>query len=89
MKRSTLELIIMFQLTILVSVRNHSRDSDLLPDDLRTIRTSLYGLIKYFLTKGGTHVEVQSVMGYIAATGDEEQVTYYIYALHLFFPLLL
>uniref|UniRef100_A0A670XXI6 Neurobeachin like 1 n=1 Tax=Pseudonaja textilis TaxID=8673 RepID=A0A670XXI6_PSETE len=77
--KSTLQLIII----------NHSRDSDLLPDDLRTIRTSLYGLIKYFLTKGGTHMEVQSVMGYIAATGDEEQVIYYVCALHLFFPLFL
>ncbi|XP_026552542.1 neurobeachin-like protein 1 [Pseudonaja textilis] len=60
--------------TLRIYYGNHSRDSDLLPDDLRTIRTSLYGLIKYFLTKGGTHMEVQSVMGYIAATGDEEQL---------------
>uniref|UniRef100_A0A803W0N7 Neurobeachin-like protein 2 n=1 Tax=Ficedula albicollis TaxID=59894 RepID=A0A803W0N7_FICAL len=47
---------------------------DLAPDDLRTIRTSLYGLIKYFLSKGGTHEEIQSIVGYIAATSDEEQV---------------
>ncbi|XP_053138750.1 neurobeachin-like protein 1 isoform X2 [Hemicordylus capensis] len=50
------------------------KDSDLAPDDLRTIRTSLYGLIKYFLSKGGTHEEVQSIMGYIAAINDEEQL---------------
>uniref|UniRef100_A0A674HGY2 Neurobeachin-like protein 2 n=1 Tax=Taeniopygia guttata TaxID=59729 RepID=A0A674HGY2_TAEGU len=49
--------------------------SDLAPDDLRTIRTSLYGLIKYFLSKGGTHEEIQSIVGYIAATSDEEQVS--------------
>uniref|UniRef100_A0A670XZA6 Neurobeachin like 1 n=1 Tax=Pseudonaja textilis TaxID=8673 RepID=A0A670XZA6_PSETE len=73
---------------LLDTLRIYYGDSDLLPDDLRTIRTSLYGLIKYFLTKGGTHMEVQSVMGYIAATGDEEQVIYYVCALHLFFPLL-
>uniref|UniRef100_A0A674H6R5 Neurobeachin-like protein 2 n=1 Tax=Taeniopygia guttata TaxID=59729 RepID=A0A674H6R5_TAEGU len=48
--------------------------SDLAPDDLRTIRTSLYGLIKYFLSKGGTHEEIQSIVGYIAATSDEEQL---------------
>ncbi|KAG8124733.1 hypothetical protein E2320_019985, partial [Naja naja] len=60
--------------TLRIYYGNHSRDSDLLPDDLRTIRISLYGLIKYFLTKGGTHMEIQSVMGYIAATGDEEQL---------------
>uniref|UniRef100_A0A670XSQ3 Neurobeachin like 1 n=1 Tax=Pseudonaja textilis TaxID=8673 RepID=A0A670XSQ3_PSETE len=74
---------------LLDTLRIYYGDSDLLPDDLRTIRTSLYGLIKYFLTKGGTHMEVQSVMGYIAATGDEEQVIYYVCALHLFFPLFL
>uniref|UniRef100_A0A8B9M8J7 Neurobeachin-like protein 2 n=1 Tax=Accipiter nisus TaxID=211598 RepID=A0A8B9M8J7_9AVES len=47
---------------------------DLAPDDLRTIRTSLYGLIKYFLSKGGTHEEIQSIIGYIAATSEEEQL---------------
>uniref|UniRef100_A0A663DUA2 Neurobeachin like 1 n=1 Tax=Aquila chrysaetos chrysaetos TaxID=223781 RepID=A0A663DUA2_AQUCH len=51
------------------------KDSDLAPDDLRTIRTSLYGLIKYFLSKGGTHEEIQSIVGYIAATSEEEQVS--------------
>uniref|UniRef100_A0A8C8SYI5 Neurobeachin like 1 n=1 Tax=Pelusios castaneus TaxID=367368 RepID=A0A8C8SYI5_9SAUR len=50
------------------------KDGDLAPDDLKTIRTSLYGLIQYFLSKGGTHEEVQSIMGYIAATSEEEQV---------------
>uniref|UniRef100_A0A452VAA3 Neurobeachin like 1 n=1 Tax=Ursus maritimus TaxID=29073 RepID=A0A452VAA3_URSMA len=43
-------------------------------DDVRTIRTSLYGLIKYFLCKGGTHEEIQSIMGYIAAINEEEQL---------------
>uniref|UniRef100_A0A8C4KJK8 Neurobeachin-like protein 2 n=1 Tax=Dromaius novaehollandiae TaxID=8790 RepID=A0A8C4KJK8_DRONO len=50
------------------------KESDLAPDDLRTIRTSLYGLIKYFLSKGGTHEEIQSIIGYIAATSEEEQL---------------
>uniref|UniRef100_A0A8C3FXZ2 Neurobeachin like 1 n=1 Tax=Chrysemys picta bellii TaxID=8478 RepID=A0A8C3FXZ2_CHRPI len=50
------------------------KDSDLAPDDLRTIQTFLYGLIKYFLSKGGTHDEIQSIMGYIAATSEEEQL---------------
>uniref|UniRef100_A0A672TW94 Neurobeachin like 1 n=1 Tax=Strigops habroptila TaxID=2489341 RepID=A0A672TW94_STRHB len=50
------------------------KDGDLAPDDLRTIRTSLYGLIKYFLSKGGTHEEIQSIVGYIAATSEEEQL---------------
>ncbi|XP_012510487.1 PREDICTED: neurobeachin-like protein 1 [Propithecus coquereli] len=43
-------------------------------DDIRTLRTSLYGLIKYFLCKGGTHEEIQSIMGYIAATNEEDQL---------------
>ncbi|KAK2529592.1 Nbeal1 [Columba guinea] len=50
------------------------KDSDLAPDDLRTIRTSLYGLIRYFLSRGGTHEEIQSIVGYIAATTEEEQL---------------
>ncbi|XP_006862088.1 PREDICTED: neurobeachin-like protein 1 [Chrysochloris asiatica] len=48
--------------------------NELSVDDIRTIRTSLYGLIKYFLSKGGTHEEIQSIMGYIAATNEEEQL---------------
>ncbi|XP_045053926.2 neurobeachin-like protein 1 isoform X4 [Desmodus rotundus] len=48
--------------------------SELSLDDIRTMRTSLYGLIKYFLCKGGTHEEIQSIMGYIAAINEEEQL---------------
>ncbi|KAK7808080.1 hypothetical protein U0070_026517 [Myodes glareolus] len=44
------------------------------PEDIRTIRTSLYGLIKYFLCKGGTHEEIQSIIGYITAINEEEQL---------------
>lgn len=58
----------------LLFVRSSYKDSELTLDDLRTIRTSLYGLVKYFLSKGGTHEEVQCIMGYIAAINDEEQV---------------
>uniref|UniRef100_A0A8C2NAX6 Neurobeachin like 1 n=1 Tax=Capra hircus TaxID=9925 RepID=A0A8C2NAX6_CAPHI len=55
-------------------VQNDCKYSELSPDDIRTIRTSLYGLIKYFLSKGGTHEEIQSIMGYIAAISEEEQI---------------
>lgn len=48
--------------------------SELTQDDIRTIRISLYGLIKYFLCKGGTHEEIQSIMGYVAAVNEEEQL---------------
>uniref|UniRef100_A0A8C9EYS9 Neurobeachin like 1 n=1 Tax=Pavo cristatus TaxID=9049 RepID=A0A8C9EYS9_PAVCR len=61
--------------TLRVYYGSGCKDSDLAPDDLRTIRTSLYGLIKYFLSKGGTHEEIQSIVGYIAATSEEEQVS--------------
>uniref|UniRef100_A0A803Y3X5 Neurobeachin-like protein 2 n=1 Tax=Meleagris gallopavo TaxID=9103 RepID=A0A803Y3X5_MELGA len=60
--------------TLRVYYGSGSKDSDLTPDDLRTIQTSLYGLIKYFLSKGGTHEEIQSIVGYIAATSEEEQL---------------
>ncbi|XP_023565929.1 neurobeachin-like protein 1 [Octodon degus] len=50
------------------------KHNELSLDDIQTIRSSLYGLIKYFLCKGGTHEEIQSIMGYIAATNEEEQL---------------
>lgn len=56
------------------SFRSDCKYSELSLDDIRTIRTSLYGLIKYFLCKGGTHEEIQSIMGYISAINEEEQV---------------
>ncbi|KAM4698293.1 neurobeachin-like protein 1 [Rhinophrynus dorsalis] len=52
----------------------YSKENTLATDDLTTIRTSLYGLIKYFLSKGATPEEIQSIIGYISAIGDEEQL---------------
>ncbi|XP_069839468.1 neurobeachin-like protein 1 isoform X4 [Dendropsophus ebraccatus] len=52
----------------------YSKENSLSSEDLATIRISLFGLIRYFLSKGGTHEEIQSVIGYIAATSDEEQL---------------
>ncbi|ELW62717.1 Neurobeachin-like protein 1 [Tupaia chinensis] len=60
--------------TLRIYYGNGCKYSELSQDDIRTIRTSLYGLIKYFLSKGGTHEEIQSIIGYIAATNEEEQV---------------
>uniref|UniRef100_A0A8B9KZS8 Neurobeachin-like protein 2 n=1 Tax=Astyanax mexicanus TaxID=7994 RepID=A0A8B9KZS8_ASTMX len=51
-----------------------NREGDLSEDDIRTIRASLCGLLKYYISKGTTQEEVQSILGYIAAIGDEEQV---------------
>ncbi|XP_040213180.1 neurobeachin-like protein 1 isoform X2 [Rana temporaria] len=52
----------------------YSKETSLASEDLTTIRTSLFGLIKYFLSKGGTQEEIQSIIGYIAATSDEQQL---------------
>ncbi|XP_053326637.1 neurobeachin-like protein 1 isoform X2 [Spea bombifrons] len=60
---------------LLDTIRIHySKESSLASDDLTTIRTSLYGLIKYFLSKGGTYEDIQSIIGYVAAITDEEQL---------------
>lgn len=55
-----------------------SKEASLTSEDLTTIRTSLLGLVKYFLSKGGTQEEIQSIIGYIAATNDEQQVMPYL-----------
>uniref|UniRef100_A0AAX7TCJ9 Neurobeachin-like protein 2 n=1 Tax=Astatotilapia calliptera TaxID=8154 RepID=A0AAX7TCJ9_ASTCA len=47
--------------------------SDLSEDDVRTIRASLCSLIKYYISKGMSQEEMQSILGYIAAIGDEDQ----------------
>ncbi|KAG8432712.1 hypothetical protein GDO86_017090 [Hymenochirus boettgeri] len=52
----------------------YSKENALAADDLFAIRSSLYGLIKYFLSKGGTAEEIQSIFGYISAINDEEQI---------------
>uniref|UniRef100_A0A8C2BAE7 Neurobeachin-like protein 2 n=1 Tax=Cyprinus carpio TaxID=7962 RepID=A0A8C2BAE7_CYPCA len=51
-----------------------SKDADLSEDDIKTIRASLCGLLKYYVSKGTTQEEIQSILGYIAAIGDEEQL---------------
>ncbi|KAJ8255639.1 hypothetical protein COCON_G00195030 [Conger conger] len=51
-----------------------SREGDLSEDDVRTIRASLCGLLKYYISKGVTQDELQSILGYMAAIGDEEQL---------------
>uniref|UniRef100_A0A674BG19 Neurobeachin-like protein 2 n=1 Tax=Salmo trutta TaxID=8032 RepID=A0A674BG19_SALTR len=51
-----------------------SREGDISEDDNQTIRASLCGLLKYYISKGLTQEEMHSILGYIAAIGDEEQV---------------
>ncbi|XP_026014158.1 neurobeachin-like protein 1 isoform X2 [Astatotilapia calliptera] len=54
--------------------KNTNKDSDLSEDDVRTIRASLCSLIKYYISKGMSQEEMQSILGYIAAIGDEDQL---------------
>lgn len=58
--------------------KNANKDSDLSEDDVRTIRASLCSLIKYYISKGMSQEEMQSILGYIAAIGDEDQVRFRI-----------
>uniref|UniRef100_A0A674B0E3 Neurobeachin-like protein 2 n=1 Tax=Salmo trutta TaxID=8032 RepID=A0A674B0E3_SALTR len=51
-----------------------SREGDISEDDNQTIRASLCGLLKYYISKGLTQEEMHSILGYIAAIGDEEQM---------------
>ncbi|KAG9277810.1 neurobeachin-like protein 1 isoform X1 [Astyanax mexicanus] len=60
--------------TIRLYYGSGNREGDLSEDDIRTIRASLCGLLKYYISKGTTQEEVQSILGYIAAIGDEEQL---------------
>lgn len=59
---------------IFLNRKNSNKESDLSEDDIRTVRASLYGLVKYYISKGMSHPEMLSILGYIAAIGDEDQV---------------
>ncbi|XP_028256538.1 neurobeachin-like protein 1 isoform X2 [Parambassis ranga] len=54
--------------------KSANKESDLSEDDIRTIRASLCGLIKYYISKGMSQEEMHSLLGYIAAIGDEDQL---------------
>ncbi|XP_066543971.1 neurobeachin-like protein 1 isoform X1 [Amia ocellicauda] len=52
----------------------HSKDSELIEDDVKTIQASLFSLLKYYISKGIVTEELHSILGYIAAISDEEQL---------------
>uniref|UniRef100_A0A2I4BEJ2 Neurobeachin-like protein 2 n=1 Tax=Austrofundulus limnaeus TaxID=52670 RepID=A0A2I4BEJ2_AUSLI len=54
--------------------RNANKENNLSDDDVRTVRASLSGLVKYYISKGMSQEEMLSILGYIAAIGDEEQL---------------
>ncbi|XP_049608212.1 neurobeachin-like protein 1 isoform X1 [Syngnathus scovelli] len=54
--------------------KNSNKESDLSEDDIVNIRASLCDLIKYYISKGVSQEEMHSIIGYIAAIGDEDQI---------------
>ncbi|KAJ3584809.1 hypothetical protein NHX12_015304, partial [Muraenolepis orangiensis] len=54
--------------------RSSCRESDMSEDDVRSVRASLCGLLKYYIGKGMSQEETHSILGYVAAIGDEEQL---------------
>ncbi|XP_056156935.1 neurobeachin-like protein 1 [Lampris incognitus] len=54
--------------------KNSNKESNISEDDIHSIRASLYGLLKYYVSKGISQEEMQSILGYISAIGDEEQL---------------
>uniref|UniRef100_A0A6Q2X5B5 Neurobeachin-like 1 n=1 Tax=Esox lucius TaxID=8010 RepID=A0A6Q2X5B5_ESOLU len=60
--------------TIRLYYGSGSKEGDMSEDDIRTIRASLCGLLKYYIGKGMSQEEMHSILGYISAIGDEEQV---------------
>ncbi|CAL8289347.1 unnamed protein product [Lota lota] len=60
--------------TIRMFYGSSCRESDMSEDDVGAVRASLCGLLKYYISKGMSPEEMQSILGYIAAIGDEEQL---------------
>ncbi|XP_010890476.3 neurobeachin-like protein 1 isoform X6 [Esox lucius] len=60
--------------TIRLYYGSGSKEGDMSEDDIRTIRASLCGLLKYYIGKGMSQEEMHSILGYISAIGDEEQL---------------
>uniref|UniRef100_A0A5F8HHG4 Neurobeachin-like protein 2 n=1 Tax=Monodelphis domestica TaxID=13616 RepID=A0A5F8HHG4_MONDO len=62
---------------ILDSVRAHyspQRERPLAEDDLRTVQTSLFSLVKEFLARSFSPEEMQAVLNYLAGSSDEGQI---------------
>ncbi|XP_061658136.1 neurobeachin-like protein 1 isoform X5 [Syngnathoides biaculeatus] len=51
-----------------------NKESGLGDEDILNIRIALYDLIKYYISKGMSQEEMHSIIGYIAAIGDEDQI---------------
>ncbi|GAA6072594.1 neurobeachin-like protein 1 isoform X1, partial [Tachysurus ichikawai] len=58
--------------TIRLYYSGGNHEGDMSEDDVRTIRASLCGLLKYYISKGTSQEEIHSILGYVAAIWDEE-----------------
>lgn len=62
---------------LLDALRTHyspQRERPLAADDLRTVQTSLLGLVREFLVRNFSVEDMQVVLNFLAATGDDGQV---------------
>ncbi|XP_058412923.1 neurobeachin-like protein 2 isoform X2 [Diceros bicornis minor] len=62
---------------ILDALRTHyspQRECPLVADDLRTVQTSLLGLVREFLARSSSTDDVQVMLSFLAAAGDDGQV---------------
>ncbi|XP_041104104.1 neurobeachin-like protein 2 isoform X1 [Polyodon spathula] len=70
---------------ILDSIRTHyggEKDDAVPVDDVRTVQTSLFQLVREFLSRTVAPEELQSVLSYAAAVQDEQQVCGVLEVLH-------
>uniref|UniRef100_A0A8C4XCF7 Neurobeachin-like protein 2 n=1 Tax=Erpetoichthys calabaricus TaxID=27687 RepID=A0A8C4XCF7_ERPCA len=70
---------------ILDSIRTYygaEKEGTVPADDVRTVQTSLFSLVKDFLSKGVTNEELQFALSYATAVGDEQQVCGILEVIH-------
>jgi hypothetical protein len=63
-----------YSLAMLVGPASPQRERPLAADDLRTVQTSLLGLVREFLVRNFSVEDMQVVLNFLAATGDDGQV---------------
>lgn len=51
-----------------------SREKSTATDDIKTVQTSLFSLVKDFFCRSFSGEEMQSLLNYVAAAQDEQQV---------------
>ncbi|MGH0138239.1 UNVERIFIED_CONTAM: hypothetical protein FKN15_069576, partial [Acipenser sinensis] len=70
---------------VLDSIRTHyggEKDGAVPTDDVRTVQTSLFQLVREFLSRAVAPEELQSILSYAAAVQDEQQVCGVLEVIH-------